>query len=39
MFKQFYLPNDVNEGAANPGEDTDDGVNRLAYEFDGDGAG
>jgi len=35
----FYLPNDVNDGAANPGEDTDDGVIKLAYEPDGDGAG
>jgi len=35
----FYLPNDVNDGAVNPGEDTDDGVIKLAYEPDGDGAG
>jgi len=33
-----YLPKDVTDGA-NPGEDTDDGVIKLAYEPEGDGAG
>jgi len=27
---ELFLPNDVNEGAANPGDDTDDGVIKLA---------